>query len=105
MIIVTTENVPGKKTVAHCGFCTGSTVRAKHIGKDILAGFKTIVGGEIKVYTEVLTEARKIAISRMVEEAEALGANAITALRMTTSNVMDGASEIMAYGTAVKVED
>jgi len=105
MIVVTSENIPGKKVVEYCGFCTGSTVRAKHIGKDILAGFKTIVGGEIKVYTEVLTEARKIAYGRMIEEATALGANAIIAVRMTTSNVMDGASEIMAYGTAVKIEE
>jgi len=105
MIISTTSEVFGKKIVEHIGFCKGSTVRAKHIGRDFAAGLKTLVGGEIKGYTEMMTEARQIAIGRMVEDAENMGANAIVGFRLQTSAVMSGASEIIAYGTAVRIEE
>ncbi|WP_404348875.1 YbjQ family protein [Sutcliffiella horikoshii] len=104
MIIVTTESVPGKKTVDLKGFVKGSTVQSKHIGKDLLAGLKTIVGGEIKEYSEMMQEARQKAIGRMVEDAKSKGANAIICVRLETSSVMTNASEIIAYGTAVTVE-
>lgn len=104
MIIVTTEFVPGKEVKELKGFVKGSTVQSKHIGKDLLAGLKTIVGGEIKDYTDMMTEARQIAIGRMVEDGKKLGANAIIGVRLETSSVMANASEIIAYGTAVYVE-
>ncbi|QFT87284.1 hypothetical protein FIU87_01280 [Bacillus sp. THAF10] len=104
MIIVTTETVPGKGIVELKGFVKGSTVQSKHIGKDILAGLKTIVGGEIKEYSEMMQDARQKAIGRMVEDAKAQGANAIVCMRLETSSVMTNASEIIAYGTAVRVE-
>jgi len=101
MIVTTLEEIPGKKIQRICGLVRGNTVRAKHIGKDIFAGLKQIVGGEIKGYTEMMTEAREEAIQRMVAEAEALGANAIVGMRLTTADVMASASEVLAYGTAV----
>lgn len=104
MIIVTTESVPGRSIREVKGMVKGSTVQAKHIGKDILAGLKNIVGGEIHDYTELLKEARRVAIQRMSEQAEQLGADAIVAVRLQTSAVMDGASELIAYGTAVVTE-
>lgn len=104
MIIVTTDFVPGKEIKELKGFVRGSTIQSKHIGKDILAGLRTIVGGEINEYTEMMDEARQKAIGRMVEDAKAKGANAVIAMRLTSSTVMQGASEIMAYGTAVYVE-
>lgn len=104
MFIVTTNEVPGKKIVEYCGLCKGTTVHTKHVGKDILAGFRTIIGGEIKVYTELMDNARKVAIERLEEDAKKLGANAIVAMRLSTSAVMAGASEVIAYGTAVKVK-
>lgn len=104
MILSTTHEVVGKKIVSHVGFVKGSTVRAKHIGRDFAAGLKTLVGGEIKGYTEMMEEARQIAVGRMVEDAESQGANAIVGFRLQTSAVMAGASEIIAYGTAVIVE-
>ncbi|NLP49514.1 YbjQ family protein [Bacillus sp. RO1] len=104
MIIVTTESVPGKKIVDLKGFVKGSTVQSKHIGKDLLAGLKTIVGGEIKEYSEMMQEARQKAIGRMVEDAKSKGANAVICVRLETSSVMANASEIIAYGTAVTVE-
>lgn len=104
MIIVTTETVPTKKIKEFCGFCKGSTVHSKHLGKDIAAGFKTIVGGEIKSYTEMMDEARAIAIGRMVEDAKSMGANAIVGMRLASSSVMANASEMVAYGTAVVVD-
>lgn len=104
MIIVTTDYVPGKEVKELKGFVRGSTIQAKHIGKDILAGLRTIVGGEIREYTEMMDEARQKAIGRMVEDAKAKGANAIIAMRLESSTVMQGASEIIAYGTAVLVE-
>ncbi|WP_096155297.1 MULTISPECIES: YbjQ family protein [Bacillus] len=104
MIIVTTDFVPGKEVKELKGFVKGSTVQSKHVGRDIMAGLKTLVGGEIKGYTDMMTEARQKAIGRMVEDAQAKGANAIIAVRLETSNVMPNASEIIAYGTAVTVE-
>ncbi len=105
MIIVTTETVPGKETKEYKGFVRGSTVQSKHIGKDIMAGLKTIVGGELKEYTEMMEEARQQAIGRMVEDAKSKGANAIVCMRLESSAVMQNASEIIAYGTAVTVEE
>ncbi|WP_102348522.1 YbjQ family protein [Bacillus sp. Marseille-P3661] len=104
MIIVTTETVHGKEIKELKGFVRGSTIQSKHVGKDILAGLKTLVGGEIKEYTEMMEQARQIAIGRMVEDAKQKGANAIVTVRLETSAVMQNASEIIAYGTAVYVE-
>jgi len=104
MIIVTTEFVPGKEITELKGFVRGSTVQSKHIGRDFMASLKTIVGGEIKEYTEMMEEARQKAIGRLVEDAKAKGANAVICLRLETSSVMANASEIIAYGTAVIVE-
>lgn len=104
MIIATTEKIPGKEIVAYKGFAKGSTIQAKHIGGDILAGLKNIIGGEIKEYATMMEKARQIAIGRMVKEAEEMGANAIVAVRLQTSSVMNSAAEIVAYGTAVVVE-
>jgi len=104
MIVVNTETVPGCRIVELKGMVQGNTVRAKHVGRDIAAGFKNLVGGELKGYTELLTESRREAVSRMMAQAEALGANAILNVRFSTSAVTAGASEIMAYGTAAVVE-
>ncbi|MFD2681085.1 YbjQ family protein [Bacillus seohaeanensis] len=104
MIIVTTESVPGKEIRELKGFVRGSTVQAKHIGKDIMAGLKTIVGGEISEYSELMEEARNKAVDRMIAEAERIGANAVVTVRFETSAVMQNASEIIVYGTAVVVE-
>lgn len=105
MLILTTETVPGKNIKEVIGLVKGSTIRAKHIGKDIGASFKQIVGGELTGYDEMLTEARKIAIARMVEDAESQGANAIIGFRLTSASVMQGAAEMLAYGTGVILED
>ncbi len=104
MMVSNTETIPGAKITQHIGIVTGSTVRAKHIGKDILAGFKNIVGGEIKAYTELLNEARNEALQRMLTAANAMDANAVVNVRFATSSVSGGAAELFAYGTAVKVE-
>ncbi len=101
MIVVSTESVPGFVITEIKGLVQGNTVRAKHIGRDIAAGFKNMVGGELKGYTELLTESRREATSRMMGQAEQLGANAIVNVRFSTSAITSGASEIMAYGTAV----
>ena len=98
------ETVPGKKIVRHIGLAQGNVVRAKHVGRDIAAGLKNIVGGELRGYTELLEEARRDAIRRMIEDAKAQGANAIVNVRLSTSSVTSGASELYAYGTAVLVE-
>ncbi len=103
MILVTLNNIPGREIKETLGLVRGSTIRAKHIGKDILAGLRNIVGGEIKEYTEALNEAREVAIKRMIEEAEKLDADAILAIRFTTSQIMGGAAELLVYGTAVKL--
>jgi len=104
MTIVNTETIPGKAVVAVKGLVQGNTVRAKNIGRDIAAGFKNMVGGELRGYTELLTESRREAIARMIAQAEALGANAVVNVRFSTSAITSGASEMMAYGTAVVVE-
>ena len=104
MILTNTETVPQKTIVEFYGVVSGSTVRAKHIGRDIAAGLKNLVGGELKGYTELLQESRKEATARMVEQAESMGANAIVNIRFATSSVAQGASELFAYGTAVRVQ-
>ena len=104
MIVVNTETVPGHRVVEALGVVRGSTIRAKHIGKDIMASLRNIVGGEVKEYTEMLTETRNESVQRMKREAAALGADAVVNLRFTTSQVMAGAAELLAYGTAVKIE-
>jgi uncharacterized protein YbjQ (UPF0145 family) len=104
MIVTNTENIPGKKVVKIVGMVKGNTVRARHIGRDILALFKNIVGGEIEEYTKLIAEAREQSLDRMTVEAESLGANAVINVRITTSYIMQNASEILAYGTAVVVE-
>ncbi|HHE64918.1 MAG TPA: YbjQ family protein [Bacteroidetes bacterium] len=104
MIVTTTETIPGKKIVRTLGIVKGNTIRARHIGKDILAIFKNIVGGEIEEYTKLIAEAREQAIDRMKASAEELGANAIINVRFSTTYIMQNASEILAYGTAVVVE-
>ena len=103
MIFATTESIAGKPTHEVLGVVTGSVVQSKHIGRDIMAGFKSIVGGEIRGYTEMLSEARDVAIQRMVESAQNKGADAVVGIRFTTSAIMDGSSEIMVFGTAVKL--
>ena len=104
MIITTTEQIPGKEISSILGIARGSTVRARHVGRDILAGLKNLVGGEIEEYTKLQAHAREQAIQRMIQDAEKLGADAIICMRLTTSLIMQGASEIVAYGTAVKLK-
>ena len=104
MIITNIETVPGKTIVTHVGMVSGSTVRAKHVGRDIAAGFKNLVGGELVGYTELLSDSRVEATKRMVAQAEELGANAVLNVRYSTSSVSQGAAEIYVYGTAVTVE-
>ena len=103
MVITNIETVPGKTVVEHFGLVSGSTIRAKHIGRDFMAGLKNLVGGELKGYTQLLQESRQQAMARMVEEARLMGANAIVNVRFSTSSVAQGAAELYAYGTAVKV--
>ncbi|RLA32129.1 MAG: YbjQ family protein [Gammaproteobacteria bacterium] len=105
MIIVTTENIANKRVVKTLGLVRGNTVRARHIGKDIMAGLRNIVGGEIHEYAKLIAESREQSLDRMVKEAEELGANAILATRFTTSVMMGGAAELLAIGTAVILED
>lgn len=104
MLLSTLEIIPGRRIVEHLGLVEGNTVRAKHAGKDFMASLKNIAGGELKPYTELMGEARKQATDRMVEHAQAIGANAILNLRYTTTSVTAGAAEILAYGTAVILE-
>lgn len=104
MILTTLEGVPGKTIVEHFGIVQGSTVRAKNVGKDILAGLKNIVGGELRSYTELLQEARQEAMDRLVRQAEQVGANAVVNIRFGTSAIAQGAAELFVYGTAVRVE-
>lgn len=103
MITATTETIPGLDISSHLGIVCGSTVRAKHIGRDIMAGLKTIIGGEVSGYTEMLQDSRKQASDRMVAQAQSMGADAIINVRFTTSQVARGMSEMLAYGTAVKL--
>ena len=104
MIIVTTDEIPGMRATKVFGLVRGSTIRARHIGRDIMASLRGIVGGEIAEYTRLMAEAREQAVARMVADAEAKGANAIVGTRFVTSMVMSGASELLVYGTAVAAE-
>ena len=104
MIVTSIETIPGYRIVKHLGLVQGSTVRAKHAGKDILAGFKNIVGGELTAYTELLEESLTEALDRMKQQANSIGANAVLNVRLATSAVTAGASELLAYGTAVVLE-
>ncbi len=104
MLVVNTETIPGYRVVALRGLVQGNTVRAKHLGRDIAAGLKNLVGGELRGYTELLTESRREAMQRMIAQAQQLGANAIVNVRFSTSAVTQGAAELYVYGTAVVVE-
>jgi uncharacterized protein YbjQ (UPF0145 family) len=104
MLLSNLEMVPGRTIKKHLGLVQGSTVRSKHAGKDILAGLKNIVGGELKAYTELLQESRAEAVERMSQQAQALGANAVLNIRFSTSSISQGAAELFAYGTAVVLE-
>lgn len=104
MLLSTMELVPGRTIREHLGVVQGSTVRAKHAGRDILAGFKNVIGGELKAYTELMQEARKQSTDRMVEQARGVGANAVLNVRYVTTSITMGAAEILAYGTAVILE-
>ena len=104
MIVTTNDNIAGHRITRTFGLVRGNTIRARHAGKDIMAGFRNLVGGEVSEYTKLLGEAREQALDRMVEEAKGLGANAILEVRFSTSMVMSGAAELLAYGTAVQVE-
>lgn len=104
MIVITSSTLPGKEIKKNFGVVRGNTVRARHLGKDIIAGFKTMIGGEIQEYTKLMAESREQSIDRMVEEAKALGANAIVDVRFSTSYIMSNVAEILVYGTAVYVE-
>lgn len=105
MIITTSENIAGKRVVKTLGLVRGNTIRARHIGRDISAVFRSIIGGEIVEYTKMLAESREQSLDRMVKEAEDMGANAIIMTRFSTSEMMKGAAELLVYGTAVIVED
>ena len=102
--VTNTDNLPGMEIIAVLGLVKGNTVRAKWFGKDIIAGLRNLVGGELKEYTEMLTEAREQALNRMISDAEALGADAVVNVRFMTSQVTQGAAELLAYGTAVKLK-
>ncbi len=105
MILVNTEDIAHKKIVKSLGLVKGNTIRARNLGRDIVAEFKNLIGGEIEEYTKLLGESREQALDRMAAEAEEMGANAVVNIRFSTSEIMNGAAEIMAYGTAVAVED
>jgi len=104
IIVVTTPEIPGKNIVRTLGLVRGNTIRARHVGKDIMAGLRNLVGGEVTEYAKLLAESREQALDRMVEQAEELGANAVIGLQFQTSVIMGGAAEMMAYGTGVIVE-
>lgn len=104
MVVTNIETVPGKQIVEHYGIVQGSTIRAKHVGRDLMAGLKNIVGGELKGYTDLLCESRRQAVERMQAQAQELGANAVINVRFSTSSVAQGAAEILCYGTAVRFE-
>lgn len=105
MIVVTTETIANKRIVESLGLVRGNTIRARHVGRDIVAGLRTLVGGEIHEYGKLLAESREQAIDRMVEEAASLGADAVINVRFTTSVIIGGAAEMLAFGTAVKIAD
>ena len=104
MIVVNTDFIPGREISEALGMARGSTIRAKHIGKDIMAGLRTLVGGEIKEYAEMIVESRAESVRRMTAQAEKMGADAVVNVRFVTSQVMSGAAELLAYGTAVKLK-
>jgi len=104
VIITTTDFIPGREIEKVIGVVSGNSIRAKHIGKDIVAGLRTVVGGEITEYTEMLSESRREALKRMMEDAQSVGADAVINIRYSTSAVMTGAAEMLAYGTAVKLK-
>jgi uncharacterized protein YbjQ (UPF0145 family) len=104
MLLSTTETIPGKTLVKHLGLVRGNTIRARHVGKDILAHMRNLVGGEICEYTKLMAESREQALDRMIQAAQALGANAVVGLRFSTAEIESHAAEILAYGTAVVVE-
>ena len=104
MLLTNLESVPGKTITKHLGLVQGSTVRSKHVGRDIMAGFKNIFGGELEGYTELLQESREEAIDRMVKQATSIGANAVLNIRFSTSSITQGASELFTYGTAVVLQ-
>jgi uncharacterized protein YbjQ (UPF0145 family) len=104
MIIASADEIAGRRIVETLGLVRGNTIRARHIGKDILAGLRNIAGGEIQEYTKMMAESREQSLDRMVEEAEKLGADAIVSVRFTTTSMMQGAAELLVYGTAVKLE-
>ncbi len=105
VLLSSLEVVPGRKVLRHLGLVQGSSVRAKHVGRDVMASLKNLVGGELKGYTELLRESRDEAIGRMIQEAESIGANAILNIRLGTASITAGAAEVMAYGTAVVLDD
>jgi len=105
MYLSTTETIKGKRIVKHIGLVRGNTIRARHVGRDIMASIRNLIGGEIKDYTKMMAESREQALDRMVEEANGLGANGIVGLKFATSMMMAGASEFLVYGTAVVVQD
>lgn len=104
MLLSTTAQIEGKKIIKHLGLVRGNTIRARHIGRDIMAGLRNIVGGEITDYTKMMAESREQALDRMIEDAQSVGANAIVEIRFTTSMIMSMAAEILVYGTAVIAE-
>jgi uncharacterized protein YbjQ (UPF0145 family) len=104
LILTNLETVPGRRIIEHYGLVSGNTVRAKNVGRDIAASFKNLVGGELKGYTQLLAESRDEAVNRMKQQAAALGANAVVNVRFSTSSVAQGAAELYAYGTAVRIE-
>jgi uncharacterized protein YbjQ (UPF0145 family) len=105
MLLTNLEVVPGRRVIEHLGLVQGSTVRAKHVGRDILAGIKNVFGGELRAYTDLLQESRDEALERMVAQAQALNANAVLNIRFSTSSIAQGAAELFAYGTAVRLEE
>ena len=104
MILVTSDDIPDKKIIKNLGLVRGNTIRARHLGRDIMAMLRGIVGGEVKDYTKMIAESREQALDRMIAEAEKLGANGVVCIRFTTSTLMQGAAELLVYGTAVVVE-
>ena len=104
ILMSNTETIPGKTIVEFYGVVSGNTVRAKHVGRDIMAGFKNIIGGELKAYTELLNDSRQEAVARMLAQAQSMNANAVVNVRFATSSVAQGAAELFAYGTAVRVQ-
>ncbi len=103
MIVTNIDHIPGRPIIEHYGVVQGSTIRAKHVGRDMMAGLKNIVGGELKGYTELLQESRREAVERMIQQASEMGANAVLNVRFSTASVAQGAAEILSYGTAVRV--